>query len=68
MGRSQVEARLEALGAKVDDSVSTLTHYLVLGAPSAGGESLESSDAYKKAMQYGTTILTEAQLASFTSL
>jgi NAD-dependent DNA ligase len=68
MGRSQVEARLEALGAKVDDDVTTLTHYLVLGAPSSGGESLESSEAYKKAMQYGTTILTEEQLASFTSL
>lgn len=68
MGKSQIEARLEALGAKVDDEVTTLTHYLVLGAPSPGGESLEASDAYKKAMQFGTTILTEAQLASFTSL
>ncbi len=68
MGKSMIESRLESIGAKVDDEVSTLTHYLVLGSPGPGGENLEATDAYKKAMQYGTTILTEEQLASFTSL
>jgi len=67
MGKSMIESRLESIGAKVDDEVSTLTHYLVLGSPGPGGENLEATAAYKKAMQYGTTILTEAQLASFTS-
>ena len=67
LGKSQLESRLESLGAKVDDDVTTLTHYVVLGSPGPAGENLESTDAYKKAMQYGTTILTEAQLASFTS-
>lgn len=65
MGRAQAEARLKQLGAGVDTVVTTETHYLVLGTPGAG-ETLEDSDAYKRAKEYGVQILTEAELASFT--
>jgi hypothetical protein len=66
MGVSQATQRLEQLGAKVDDQVTTLTHYLVLGTPGPGGDALEATDAYMKAKAYGIKIITEAQLASFT--
>ena len=66
MGASQATARLEQLGAKVDDDVSTMTHYLVLGTPGPGGDALEATDAYLKAKAYGIKIITEDQLASFT--
>jgi len=62
MGKSQATARLEQLGAKVDDSVSTMTHYLVVGT----GDALEGSATFLAAKTYGTAIITEAQLASFT--
>lgn len=66
MGASQAAARLEQLGAKVDDDVTTMTHYLVLGTPGPGGDALEATDAYLKAKAYGIKIITEDQLASFT--
>lgn len=66
MGVSQAAARLEQLGAQVDDEVTTMTHYLVLGTPGPGGDALEATDAYMKAKQYGIKIITEEQLASFT--
>lgn len=62
MGRSQAEARLKQLGAAVDAQVTTQTHYLVMG----GGENLEESDSYRRAKEYGITILTEEALSSFT--
>jgi hypothetical protein len=65
MGRSQAESRLKQLGAAIETSVTTETHYLVVGTPAAG-ETLEDSDAYKRAREYGVQILTEAELASFT--
>lgn len=65
MGRSAAEGRLRALGAIVDNAVTTETHYLVMGTAGAG-ESLEETDAYRKAKEFGVQILTEDQLASFT--
>lgn len=65
MGRAQAETRLRQLGAQVDANVTTETHYLVLGTAPAG-ENLEDSEAVKRAREYGVTVLTEAQLASFT--
>jgi hypothetical protein len=62
MGRSQAEARLKQLGAAVDAQVSTLTHYLVMGT----GDNLEESDSYRRAKEYGITILTEDALSTFT--
>ncbi len=66
MGVSQAAARLEQLGAEVDDEVTTMTHYLVLGTPGPGGDALEATDAYIKAKTYGIKVITEDQLASFT--
>jgi hypothetical protein len=66
MGVSQAAARLEQLGAMVDEDVSTMTHYLVLGVPGPGGDALEATDAYLRAKAYGIKIITEDQLASFT--
>jgi NAD-dependent DNA ligase len=68
MGRSMVETRLKQLGAIVDDRVTTETHYVVEGAPGAGQESLEDTDAVKSAKEFGIRILTEEQLASFTRI
>ena len=65
MGRAQAEARLKQLGASVDTTVNSATHYLVVGTPGAG-ENLEDSDSWKRAKEFGVSILTEAQLASFT--
>jgi len=65
MGRAQAEARLKQLGASVDAAVNSATHYLVVGTPGAG-ENIEESDSWKRAKEFGVTILTEAQLASFT--
>lgn len=65
MGRAQAEARLKQLGAAIDTTVTSETHYLVTGLPAAG-EAIEDTEAYKKAKEFGVTILTEAQLASFT--
>lgn len=62
MGRSQAEARLKALGAAVDSQVTSETHYLVVGA----GENLEESDSYRRAKEFGITILTEESLSTFT--
>lgn len=62
MGRTQAEGRLRQLGATVDTHVSTETHYLVLG----GIENVEENEEYKRAKEFGVTVITEAQLASFT--
>ena len=63
MGKSQAERRLEQLGAQVDENVSTMTHYLVVGT----GDSLETTPQYVAAKTFGTAIITEAQLQSFTN-
>jgi hypothetical protein len=65
MGRSQAEARLKQLGAAVDGDVTPQTHYLVVGNAPAG-EAIEDSTAWKRAREFGVTILTEAELDSFT--
>lgn len=65
MGRSDAERRLQALGAKIDDSVVPTTHYVVVGNPSEG-QVLEDTDAWRRAKEYNIPIITEAQLESFT--
>lgn len=66
MGRGDAMSKLKSLGADIHTSVQTNTHYLVVGSPGPGVESIEDTDAYRKAKQYGVKILTEAMLASFT--
>ena len=66
LGKSQTEARLRSLGAVVDEAVTPETHYLVVGMPGPGTDSLEETEAYKTAKDLNITILTEEQLASFT--
>lgn len=65
MGRSDAEMRLQALGAKIDDSVLPTTHYVVAGTPSEG-EAFEGTDAWRRAKEYNIPIITEAQLEAFT--
>jgi len=67
MGRGDAMSRMKQLGANVHEQVLTTTHYLVVGTPSPGVESLEETKAYKRAKEYGIKILTEDMLASFTS-
>ncbi len=66
MGRSSAIARLEQLGAAVDDTVTSKTHYLVVGTPGPGGEAIESSEAYQAAKALNIRMLTEADLSTFT--
>ncbi len=66
MGKSQAESRLTSLGASIDNDVLTTTHYLVMGTPGPGVDNLEDTDAYRRAKEYGTPIITESQLSSFT--
>jgi NAD-dependent DNA ligase len=66
MGKAQAEAKLKSLGAAIDAKVGATTNYLVVGSPSAAGEVLEETDAWKLAKEYGITILTEDMLASMT--
>lgn len=65
MGRGDAATRLRALGCDVHDTVVPTTHYLVVGVP-AEGETLEETESYRRAKEFGVTIITEAQLASFT--
>jgi NAD-dependent DNA ligase len=65
MGRSQAEAVLGKLGAKVDAKVSSETNYLVVGAPAAGQESLDDTEAVKTAKDLGIKMITEEQLSWF---
>lgn len=54
--RKEIQAQLESLGAKVSNSVSKKTDYLLMG----GGE--EGSTKHKKALELGTTIISEEDL------
>ena len=67
MGRTQAEAVLTKLGAKVDAQVTADTNYLVIGVPGTGQESLDDTDAVKAAKDLGIRMITEEQLSSFTS-
>ena len=65
MGKSTAEALLKKLGAAVENKVTANTNYLVVGAPGAGQESLDDTDAVKTAKDLGIRMITEEQLASF---
>ncbi len=64
-GKSDAAKRLAELGAIVDKEVSVDTDYLVMGLPETEEENLRDSDAYKRAVELGIRILTEAQLSQF---
>jgi uncharacterized protein (UPF0333 family) len=66
MGKSTAEAVLKKLGAAVDSKVTANTNYLVVGAPGAGQETLDDTDAVRTAKELGIRMITEEQLASFT--
>ena len=66
MGRSQAEAVLIKLGAKVDAKVTADTNFLVVGVPGTGQESLDDTDAVKTAKDLGIRMITEEQLSAFT--
>lgn len=65
MGRGDAMNRLRSLGCDVHESVLPTTHYLVVGVP-AENETIEETEAFRRAKEFGVTIITEAQLASFT--
>ena len=60
MTRPEAKARAEALGARVTDSVSKKTDYVVLGA--------DSGSKAKKAAELGVTTLTEAEWRALAGL
>ena len=65
LGKSTAEAVLKKLGAAVDARVTATTNYLVVGAPGAGQETLDDTDAVRTAKELGIRQITEEQLASF---
>lgn len=65
MGKSTAESVLKKLGAAVDSKVTAMTNYVVVGAPAAGQESLDDTDAVKTAKDLGIRMITEEQLSSF---
>jgi len=57
-GRDEFKTMIEEMGGKVSGSVSKKTHYLLMGS----GE--EGSSKHKKAIEHGTTILSEEDFLS----
>jgi DNA ligase (NAD+) len=53
-GRKEVQADLEAAGAKASSSISAKTDYLVVGA--------DAGSKFQKAQKLGVTVLTEAEV------
>lgn len=64
-GKSDAARRLGELGAVVDKDVGVETDFLVIGAPENEEENLRDSEVYKRAMELGVKVLTEAQLSQF---
>jgi DNA ligase (NAD+) len=60
MTRPEAKARAEALGAKVTDSVSKKTDFVVLGA--------EAGSKAKRAAELGVRTLTEAEWCALAGL
>jgi DNA ligase (NAD+) len=60
MARPEAKARAEALGAKVTESVSKKTDYVVVGE--------DAGSKAKKAVELGVTILTEQKFREMAGL
>jgi hypothetical protein len=64
-GKSDAARRLGELGALVDKSVGVETDFLVIGSPETEEENLRESDEYRRAVELGVKVITEAQLSQF---
>jgi hypothetical protein len=64
-GKSDAARRLGELGAAVDKAVGIETDFLVIGAPETEEDNLRESDDYRRAVELGVKVITEAQLSQF---
>ncbi|MCU0726421.1 MAG: hypothetical protein MUE73_11630 [Planctomycetes bacterium] len=64
-GKSDAARRLGELGALVDKTVGVETDFLVIGSPETEEDNLRESDEYRRAVELGVKVITEAQLSQF---